>query len=376
MGQVGRRLPLPCATRQEHQDRLTSHLPLDVLTALAELLPLPLIVAANVAVGKTWSNLATWIIGGLAVWMIVIYTGLDIGALLISPGANQQTRYAVDAGAIVTAFAAAGFLFKPIRKDVAAFLQVDPDNPVHTLALMLFVFVLGTEITTLAFTDVLALSQAQPPLGVIDLFSDELPFLLVALAGIGLFIRRDARQAAGRLGVAVPAWWHLALALAAAGVFFVFVSWMDALSHSLTPQIAHRVDQTTQHVFGQLGGPFAIVALAVLPGICEELLFRGALQPRFGLVPTALLFTSIHTQYALSLDTLAIFVVAIGLGLIRKYTNTTASSACHTGYNLLVGIGLTGALLNAAVVVELALIVAAGYGIWASRKRPAAAQAP
>jgi len=335
-----------------------------------------LIVAANVAVGKPWSNLATWILGGLAVWMIVIYTGLDIGALLLSPGANQQTRYAVDAGAIVTAFAASGFLFKPIRKDVAAFLPVDPDNPVHTLALMLFVFVLGTEITTLAFTDVLALSQAQPPLGVVDLFEDELPFLIVAFAGVGLFVRRDVRQAASRLGVVVPAWWQLALALAAAGVFFVFVNWMDSMSHNLTPEIAHRVDQTTQHVFGQLGGPVAIVALAVLPGICEELLFRGALQPRFGLVPTALLFTSIHTQYALSLDTLAIFVVAIGLGLIRKYTNTTASSACHTGYNLLVGIGLTGALLNVAVLVELALIAAAAYGVWSSRGRRIATEAP
>ena len=306
--------------------------------------------------------------------MIVLYSALDLAGVVIASDVSQQTRYAIDAGTIVTAVAASGFLLKPIRKDVAAVLPIDPENPVHTLALILAVFVFGTQITTLAFVDVLALSQSQPPLTVFDLFLDEAPFLLLGVVGVGIFIRRDLARTAERLGFVLPAWWQVTLALAAAGVFLVVAQQLDVLSHMWTPQVAHRVDTTTQHVFGQLGGPFAIAAIGLLPGICEELLFRGALQPRIGLVPTALLFTSIHTQYAVSLDTVAVLVIALGLGAIRKYTNTTTSCGCHVGYNLLVGIGLGGAALNVAILVELALLGVTAYAIWSRRRARSAGQ--
>jgi membrane protease YdiL (CAAX protease family) len=107
----------------------------------------------------------------------------------------------------------------------------------------------------------------------------------------------------------------------------------------------------------------------LLPGICEEILFRGALQPRIGLLATALLFTSIHTQYGLSLDTVAIFMVAFGLGLIRKYTNTTSSMLCHVSYNLLAGIGVADSQIPVAVAIELALVGLSAYAIWSKRWR-------
>ena len=116
--------------------------------------------------------------------------------------------------------------------------------------------------------------------------------------------------------------------------------------------------------------------MALIPGLCEEVLFRGALQPRIGLLATALLFTSIHTQYALSLDTVAVLVIALGLGLLRKYTNTTTSAACHISYNLLVGISLAGAVANIAVGAEVALIAVSIYVIWSRRRRPAAPAQP
>jgi hypothetical protein len=150
---------------------------------------------------------------------------------------------------------------------------------------------------------------------------------------------------------------------------------MDALNHTVSPQVAHQVDVTTQHVFGALGGPLGVAMLALAPGICEELLFRGALQPRIGVIPTALLFASIHTQYGFSLDLLAVFVLAIGLGLIRKYTNTTTSSLCHTTYNLLGGVGLSGAALGIGAGAELILVALSVYGIWSSRRRPTVTRA-
>jgi len=165
-----------------------------------------------------------------------------------------------------------------------------------------------------------------------------------------------------------------AINLAAAGVFLAALQGFDAANHLLLPGIAGRVDATDEHIFGQLANAnyLGIAVLGLLPGVCEDLLFRGALQPRLGLVPTALLFTSIHTEYGLSFDTLAVFVIAIGLGVIRKYANTTTSCTCHVGYNLLVGIGIAGAALNAALAIEAVLIGISGYGIWTARRRRAA----
>ena len=193
--------------------------------------------------------------------------------------------------------------------------------------------------------------------------------LIIAAAGVGLYIRRDGAQTAARLGVVRPAWWQMAMALAAAGAFFAFGQGVDSLSHTFTPGVAHNVDITTQHVFGGLGTPVGIAAIALLPAICEEILFRGALQPRLGLVVTALLFTSIHTQYSISFDTFAVFVLALGLGLLRKYTNTTTTIVCHATYNLIVGIGIASEFLGFAVAVELALVALTAFALWSYRRR-------
>jgi membrane protease YdiL (CAAX protease family) len=114
----------------------------------------------------------------------------------------------------------------------------------------------------------------------------------------------------------------------------------------------------------------------LLPAICEEILFRGALQPRLGLVLTALLFTSIHTQYSISFDTLAVFVLALGLGLIRKYTNTTTSAICHSTYNLIVSIGIGSELLGFAVAAEIVLAAVTAFALWSRRRRVAEATNP
>jgi membrane protease YdiL (CAAX protease family) len=159
-------------------------------------------------------------------------------------------------------------------------------------------------------------------------------------------------------------------------VFFAFGLGMDVLGQAVTPQLAQRVQTVSQHVFGNLANPVGIAALALVPGICEDVLFRGALQPRIGLVPSALLFAAIHTEYGLSVSTLAVFVIAVGLGLIRKYSNTTSSALCHATYNLLVGFGIAGSIMAVALGAEVVLVGVAAYGVWAHRKAIVAAVSP
>ena len=336
---------------------------------MVELTPLPLVIMANAAVGKRWAGLAAEILSGVAGGLIALLGAADLTvARVLTPATNPNLQLALDLTVMVTGLAAAAIAAQPVRRRVARLLPIDADNPVHALALALTVILLGIDVAVIAFTDVLATAQAQPPLTIADLFFDETPFLVFALIGVGLFIRRELPDTAARLGLVLPTWWQIAVALAAAGAFYFFVQQADVASHRWTPDLAHRVDAATNHIFGQLGWPAGTLAVALIPGLCEEVLFRGALQPRIGLVPTALLFTSIHTQYALSLDTAAVLVIALGLGLLRKYTNTTTSCTCHVSYNLLVGIGVAGAAANLAVAAELALLGVSAYVIWTRRR--------
>jgi membrane protease YdiL (CAAX protease family) len=340
-------------------------------------MPLPLVITANAAVGKRWASLAIGLIGGLVAGATFLIGALDFaGAPILATGLSPQSRLGLDLGTMATGFVAAALVSQPVRERVARVIPIDPDNPVHALALVLTVVLFGTQLITIAFTDVLAADQKQPALSVSDLIIQEVPFLILAAAGVGIFMRRQPADGAARLGLVLPAWWHVALALGAAGLFYAFSQGMDYSSHALTPDLAKRVQTVTQHVFGQLNSPIGIAALAIVPGICEELLFRGALQPRIGLVATALLFTSIHTEYGLSFDALAVFVIAIGLGLIRKYANTTSSCLCHASYNLLAGIGIGGTYLYVAVVIEVVLVAVAAYGIWSRRRHVAATAGP
>jgi membrane protease YdiL (CAAX protease family) len=240
------------------------------------------------------------------------------------------------------------------------------------------VLLFGTQVTSILFTSLSA--SAQTPLSVGDLLLQEAPFVVLAAAGVGIFIRRGTSQVARRLGLVAPAWWQVVLAVAAAGAFFAFGVGMDTLSLTWTPDVARQVHSTTQTLYSGLGGPLGIAVLALAPGICEEILFRGALQPRLGLIVTALLFTSIHTQYGISLDALSVLVIALGLGLIRKFTNTTTSAICHVTYNLMVGIAgavdIAGLQIGVAVAIEALLIAVAGYAIWSNRRRQTLAANP
>jgi uncharacterized protein len=336
-------------------------------------MPLPLVVVANVAAGRRWAHLAIGILCGVTAGITFLVGALDLaGAGTTTAGAAGRSPVPVDVGLMVTAVIAAALASKPIRERVSHVLPIDPDSPVHALALALAVLLFGTQVTSILFMSLTA-SADQTPLSVGDLIVQETPFLVLAAAGVGIFIRRNMSQVATRLGLVVPAWWQVVLAVAAAGAFFAFGVGMDQLGQAWTPDVARQVHTTTQHLYSGLGGPVGIATLALAPGICEEILFRGALQPRIGLIATALLFTSIHTQYGLSLDALSVLVIALGLGLIRKYTNTTTSSISHITYNLVVGLAgvadLAGSEIELAVAIEVVLVGVAAYAIWSNRRR-------
>jgi membrane protease YdiL (CAAX protease family) len=74
--------------------------------------------------------------------------------------------------------------------------------------------------------------------------------------------------------------------------------------------------------------------LGASAGIGEEAIFRGALQPRYGIIIPSLLFMMLHgPQYGFNLALVGLFGVSIILGLVRKHVNTTAAMITHALFN-------------------------------------------
>jgi membrane protease YdiL (CAAX protease family) len=305
---------------------------------------------------------------GLFTWAVLLIVALAVllfgavTALLEASGGHVTRLAAYGLLEAVTGLTAAATLWRPVRLRISRLLPLDPDSPVHATALVLSVILFGTQVAAQLTLNVLGQAAGGRELHPVDLIVQELPFPLLALVGVGIFVRRDPRQALQRLGLVRPRPHQLFLALAAAGAFYAFSTGMDVLGQRLTPDLSRQVGAASQRLFGQLDNPLGIATIALAAGICEEILFRGALQPRLGLIWTALLFAAVHTEYGFSVDAAAVFVLAIALGLIRIFANTTTSALCHVVYNALVGVGVAWAVLP-AIGVEAAL-VAATLGTW------------
>lgn len=166
----------------------------------------------------------------------------------------------------------------------------------------------------------------------------ELPFVVVALCGVGFLVRRDFEETLARLGYGpvnlrqvslVPLFVAAALALAFAA---------DALFVGLQPDLAERVNEVSQGLFSTEGMSLASAVLfglliGVGAAIGEETLFRGAVQPALGITITSVLFACIHTQYGPSIVLGHVFLLSVGLGLMRRYANTTLTFITHATYN-------------------------------------------
>lgn len=310
---------------------------------------------AAVARQVTWAMLA--VVGVSAAifgtWMVATPHRLPLGLAMLVAGAISLLS-----------------LWEPFRVALARVLPIDPSSVLHATAIVFTVALAALEVGSQLSSDVIAQVAASQQLQPIDLITGELPFLLAGLLGVGLLIRRSPAAAMARLGFVRPAWWQIVLGLAAAGAFFAFSSGVDLAAQHLTPDLARKVGSANDRLYGQLNTLPGIATIALAAGIGEETLFRGALQPRMGLVWTACVFAAVHTQYGLSLDALAVLILAIGLGLLRRYASTTTSLICHVTYNAVVGYQLAVSMLLPALAIELLLVALLVVAVLRRRRMP------
>ena len=262
-------------------------------------------------------------------------------AATATPVISHENAVAGLIGAVIVASAATLLLSEAIRRGVARFFQpveqggFNPTSLVHMVALIFCVYLLGDTILEYVLAGGLSgLAQDFQAPTVKSVVEQTAAFVLVATLGTGLLSRRSLTGVWSRLGLRWPTVQEIWIGAAMCGLLIGFAFIVGTVWQSITPP--DTFDQQTQ--LSQLiaqGVDTLTFAVIVAGGaaIGEEIAFRGALQPVFGLWPTAIFFALTHIQYTLTPATLLIVGVALGLGWLRRRYNTTTSMVAHFLYD-------------------------------------------
>lgn len=237
-------------------------------------------------------------------------------------------------------------LLPPVRRLSARFIPIDAASPVHAVALSLSVlvimqllFTMGMGLNNLA--DMLAEQEAA---GVttntmLGLWVQQLMTAVFAFFGVGWLIRRDWSATLQRLGLVVPTLGNVVLGIGIGLGMVPVVMGVEQLSALFNIGSDPGVQKLTEQLLGPLfTTPFGIITLGASAALGEETLFRGAVQPRFGFILTALLFALVHSNYGISMSTLIVFLLGLVLGVVRMRVNTTTTMIIHMVYNMSLGL--------------------------------------
>lgn len=236
-------------------------------------------------------------------------------------------------------------LLPPVRRLVMRLTPLDPANHVHAIALALtmvipinLIVTLGIGLETLA-TTLASSAEAGVSVNMLpSLWVQQLLTILLAWVGVGWWTRRSWRDVVARLKLERPTRAQVGRALLVGLVLVPVVAGLELLGERLGWSNAAVNDLSEQLLGPLLTSIPGILTVGLAAALGEETLFRGALQPRFGRILTALLFALLHSTYGLSLATVAVFILGYILGLVRDRYNTSASMVVHAAYNLTLGI--------------------------------------
>lgn len=236
------------------------------------------------------------------------------------------------------------FLLPPVRRFIARFTALDAESPVHAVALSLSMLVLINLMITLGvgignFADMLATAENpnQNPMGA--LWIQQILTALLALVGVGWLTRRSWSETLERMALTMPTPREWLIGIGAGVGMVPMVLIIEALASLAGLGADADVERLTEQLLGSLfTTPLGILTIGLSAGLGEETLFRGALQPRFGLLLTAALFALLHSQYGITLSTVVVLVLGLVLGWLRLRYNTSTAMITHAVYNMTLGL--------------------------------------
>ena len=257
------------------------------------------------------------------------------GFLLFIAGLAVSTRRGIDGLGPTLLLGGLGLLlplFRPVRSLLARIGDFDPDDPVHMLGTGIFLGALG-------FLGGQLVSAPEPDeVGTFDvgpIVVQGIFFVALAIVAVGYRVDRTWPQVITRLRLVRPTLIGFGWATAAVMAAFVTSGLASVLTRATNEKYADEINRSLEVMTTSSPSYLAAPLIGISAGLGEELLFRGALQPRYGILLTSLLFALLHSQYGLSFITLGTFVLGCLFGLLAKRYGTTHAIAAHALYNTL-----------------------------------------
>ena len=331
---------------------------MDLLLALSAVLMLT--IASNL-VEKNGSLLATkrfaWLLAILnspivAVGLALIFLPVETYSILLD--ASVPIKDPTTLGLILMATGVWGISScnTSFRVYLAKFTALDAGSPVQMTALILAGYLVGNTALALSQEFLLELSASDLAVSAYDIVLQQAAFVMLAYVGAGLVTRRSFADVSRRLGLVKPTWQQLIMGVVVISSLIFLQAALGGIWALFYPEQAEQLGTTNEALltgFDTVGEWFV---LALASGFGEEILFRGALQPVFGIPLTSLLFAVVHIQYGLTPITVVVFLLGIVLGLVRRFSNTTVAIFVHFGYNFSLGLLSLLALYLEQVVVS------------------------
>jgi len=311
---------------------------------LLALLPgLLLLILANYTEKRREFRIITQIFLGLFVLLVVV-EGLLIVAMskgdLLGGLLSVRATYGYGIAIMLTGLLASMLFLRPVREGISRIIDIDEDNWLHTTAMVFAILLVGTSLATAANVDISALSGGAGGAVLTVLLQDSF-FVISALFGVGWMVRRDLGGVLKRLGLVKPRLKDICMSIGFLGLLFAIVIIVGLMSIMLDYDsgiLETKDDPTVQMV----GGITILTAILFALGasIGEEILFRGAMQPRLGVVITSLVFTAAHVQYPSPVQLGTLFAMSVVFGYERIKLNTSACIITHALYDMILLLGI------------------------------------
>jgi hypothetical protein len=270
----------------------------------------------------------------------LLYLGVGVYARGLTPTAAHVAAANWCLGAAVVC----GLMALPVVQRGFARILVPYSAPGHTARLTASFAVLALLLPVparLLIDDFLrALPTNQPLVDTGGLVTQLVCEVLIAAAAVGLWVSRDLRQVRERLGLHAMRGRDWLMAGAGLAAVILLNAGMEWLERTRFPELW----QADQAIVRMLVGNMSlgtVLLLGLSAGAGEEILVRGALQPRTGVFWAALLFSAGHVQYTW-FGMLVILLLGITLGLIRRWSNTTTVITVHMLYDVVAALQAGG----------------------------------
>jgi len=223
-------------------------------------------------------------------------------------------------------------LLTPVRRVIARITPIEPTSAVDMTGLCILLPVIAVLLVQTA-------SNREPPDSLdavrsIDLVLQAIFEAALAFAAVGWPVARSLTAAVRRLGLVRPTWRTPVAAVGFLVAAFILYAVVGVVAQIVQPEIFDELNRVTNDLTAGVQNPWGAALLGMSAGIGEEAIFRGALQPRFGIPLTSVAFALLHApQYGFSLIILGLFMVSVVLGVERQRYGTSASMITHALYN-------------------------------------------